>query len=35
MFLWIDLRPAGIEDTYELIRHEALAKGVLGVPGMA
>ncbi|WVO22555.1 hypothetical protein I312_103833 [Cryptococcus bacillisporus CA1280] len=35
MFLWIDLRPAGIEDSYELIRHEALAKGVLGVPGMA
>ncbi|WVQ81374.1 hypothetical protein IAT38_003498 [Cryptococcus sp. DSM 104549] len=35
MFLWIDLSPAGITDSYELIRHEALAKGVLGVPGMA
>ncbi|WVQ93076.1 hypothetical protein IAU59_000140 [Kwoniella sp. CBS 9459] len=35
MFLWVDLSPAGIEDGYALIRHEALAKGVLGVPGMA
>ncbi|WRT69201.1 uncharacterized protein IL334_006185 [Kwoniella shivajii] len=35
MFLWLDLTPAGIEDSYDLIRHEALAKGVLGVPGMA
>ncbi|WVO15334.1 hypothetical protein L204_102990 [Cryptococcus depauperatus] len=33
MFLWIDLSPSGIQDSYELIRHEALAKGVLGVPG--
>ncbi|WWC63874.1 uncharacterized protein I303_106479 [Kwoniella dejecticola CBS 10117] len=35
MFLWVDLSPSGIKDSYELIRHEALAKGVLGVPGMA
>ncbi|WVF65403.1 hypothetical protein IAT40_000130 [Kwoniella sp. CBS 6097] len=35
MFLWVDLSPAGIEDGYALIRHEALAKGVLGVPGNA
>nr|XP_019049759.1 tryptophan aminotransferase [Kwoniella bestiolae CBS 10118]OCF28689.1 tryptophan aminotransferase [Kwoniella bestiolae CBS 10118] len=35
MFLWLDLSPAGIKDSYDLIRHEALAKGVLGVPGMA
>ncbi|ODO06131.1 tryptophan aminotransferase [Cryptococcus wingfieldii CBS 7118] len=35
MFLWVDLSEAGIEDSYELIRHEALAKGVLGVPGVA
>jgi len=33
MFLWLDLRPAGIEDSFELIRHEAIAKGVLAVPG--
>ncbi|WWD06909.1 hypothetical protein V865_005006 [Kwoniella europaea PYCC6329] len=35
MFLWVDLSPSGIKDSYDLIRHEALAKGVLGVPGMA
>lgn len=35
MFLWLDLSPAGIEDTFELIRHEALTKGVLAVPGYA
>ncbi|WWC91053.1 uncharacterized protein L201_005994 [Kwoniella dendrophila CBS 6074] len=35
MFLWLDLTPAGINDSYDLIRHEALAKGVLGVPGIA
>ncbi|OCF56309.1 tryptophan aminotransferase [Kwoniella mangroviensis CBS 10435] len=35
MFLWVDLSPSGIRDSYDLIRHEALAKGVLGVPGMA
>jgi hypothetical protein len=35
MFLWIDLSPAGITDTYELIRHEAYEKGVLAVPGYA
>ncbi|WWD21180.1 hypothetical protein CI109_105664 [Kwoniella shandongensis] len=34
MFLWVDMSPAGIRDSYDLIRHEALAKGVLGVPGM-
>lgn len=35
MFLWIDLSPAGIKDSYQLIRNEALAKGVLAVPGAA
>lgn len=35
MFLWIDLSPAGITDTYELVRHEAYEKGVLAVPGYA
>ena len=35
MFLWIDLSPAGIEDSFELIREKALAKGVLAVPGKA
>lgn len=35
MFLWIDLSPAGVEDSYSLIREEALAKGVLAVPGFA
>ncbi|WVR08942.1 hypothetical protein IAU60_006001 [Kwoniella sp. DSM 27419] len=35
MFLWVDLSPSGIKDGYDLIRHEAFAKGVLGVPGMA
>ena len=35
MFLWIDLSPAGIDDSYDLIRNEALAKGVLCVPGLA
>lgn len=35
MFLWIDLSPGGIEDSYSLIRNEALAKGVLAVPGAA
>ncbi|KAL7421057.1 hypothetical protein Q5752_003941 [Cryptotrichosporon argae] len=35
MFLWIDLSPAGIADTYDLVRKEALAKGVLAVPGFA
>lgn len=33
MFLWIDLSPSGITDTFDLIRKEALAKGVLAVPG--
>ncbi|KAL1407665.1 hypothetical protein Q8F55_007098 [Vanrija albida] len=35
MFLWIDLSPAGVTDSYSLIRNEALAKGVLAVPGQA
>lgn len=35
MFLWIDMSPAGITDSYQLIRNEALAKGVLAVPGQA
>lgn len=35
MFLWIDLSPGGIQDSYKLIRNEALAKGVLAVPGQA
>ncbi|BEI85072.1 hypothetical protein CcaverHIS002_0504730 [Cutaneotrichosporon cavernicola] len=35
MFLWIDMSPAGITDSYKLIRNEALAKGVLAVPGQA
>jgi tryptophan aminotransferase len=35
MFLWIDLKRAGIEDSFELIREKALAKGVLAVPGKA
>lgn len=35
MFLWIDLSPAGITDSYSLIRNEALAKGVLAVPGQS
>ena len=33
MFLWMDLSPAGVTDSYALIRTEALAKGVLAVPG--
>jgi tryptophan aminotransferase len=35
MFLWIDLAPAGIHDSYDLIRREAFEKGVLAVPGFA
>ena len=35
MFLWIDLGPAGVEDSFEVIRTEALGKGVLLVPGQA
>jgi tryptophan aminotransferase len=35
MFLWIDMSPAGITDSWSLIRNEALAKGVLAVPGSA
>lgn len=35
MFLWIDMSPAGITDSYSLIRNEALAKGVLAVPGQS
>jgi tryptophan aminotransferase len=33
MFLWIDLSPAGVTDSFKLIRTEALAKGVLAIPG--
>jgi tryptophan aminotransferase len=33
MFLWMDLSPAGVTDSFALIRTEALAKGVLAVPG--
>ncbi|RXK35822.1 tryptophan aminotransferase [Tremella mesenterica] len=33
MFLWIDMSPSGIDDSMELISKEALAKGVLAVPG--
>jgi tryptophan aminotransferase len=33
MFLWLDLSPAGVKDSYALVRTEALAKGVLAVPG--
>jgi tryptophan aminotransferase len=35
MFLWIDVKESGIEDTQKLIMEEALAKGVLAVPGFA
>ncbi|KAK4685239.1 tryptophan aminotransferase, partial [Tremellales sp. Uapishka_1] len=35
MFLWIDLAPSGITDTYNLVLTEALAKGVLAVPGFS
>ena len=35
MFLWIDLKRSGIEDSFELIREKAMAKGVLAVPGKA
>jgi tryptophan aminotransferase len=35
MFLWIDLSRSGIEDSFELIREKAMAKGVLAVPGKA
>ncbi|CAD6590091.1 MAG: hypothetical protein TREMPRED_005618 [Tremellales sp. Tagirdzhanova-0007] len=35
MFLWIDLSPAGVRDSYDLIRKESLANGVLAVPGVA
>ena len=35
MFLWIDLASAGVKDSFKLIRQEALAKGVLAVPGFA
>jgi tryptophan aminotransferase len=35
MFLWMDLSPAGVKDSADLIRKEALAKGVLAVPGCA
>ena len=35
MFLWIDLSPAAVKDSYDLIRKEALASGVLAVPGVA
>ena len=33
MCLWLDLSPAGVTDSYALVRTEALAKGVLAVPG--
>lgn len=33
MFCWIDLSPSGISDTFTLISEEAIAKGVLLVPG--
>lgn len=35
MFLWMDLSPAGVEDSADLIKKEALAKGVLAVPGFS
>ena len=35
MFLWIDVQESGILDTQKLIMEEALAKGVLAVPGFA
>jgi len=35
MFLWLDLSPSGIEDTYDLVLSEMLAKGVLCVPGVS
>ncbi len=35
MFLWVDLSPAGVTDSFDLIRKQALAKGVLAVPGVA
>lgn len=33
MFLWLDVSP--IKDSYDLVMNEALAKGVLAVPGFA
>ncbi|KAJ9108584.1 hypothetical protein QFC19_002300 [Naganishia cerealis] len=33
MFLWIDVSP--LPDTYELVMNNALAKGVLAIPGFA
>jgi tryptophan aminotransferase len=35
MFLWIDCSKSGIYDTDDMIRVEALANGVLAVPGYA
>lgn len=35
MFLWIDVSKSGIDDTERLIKVEALANGVLAVPGYA
>lgn len=35
MFLWIDCSKSGIDDTERLIKVEALANGVLAVPGYA
>ena len=35
MFLWIDVKESGIEDTEKLILEQAIAKGVLAVPGFA
>lgn len=35
MFLWLDLSPSGVKDSFDLIRNQALAKGVLAVPGYA
>lgn len=33
MFLWMDLSPAGVTDSHQLIKTDMLAKGVLAVPG--
>lgn len=33
MFLWIDVSP--LPDTYDLVMNNALAKGVLAIPGFA
>ena len=33
MFLWLDMRISGVTDSFNLVRKELLAKGVLAVPG--